>query len=97
LLDKHPALTALVCLNDRMAIGAMQQCQSSGKRVPEDISVIGYDNIPNAASSLPPLTTIDQQAPELGRTAAHILFELLKEKTPEPVILPTRLVVRHST
>jgi LacI family transcriptional regulator len=97
LLDAYPELTALVCLNDRMAMGAVQQCQALHRRVPEDMAVMGYDNIPQAASMLPPLTTIDQQAPELGRTAARMLFSLLKSHTPEPVILPTQLIVRGST
>jgi LacI family repressor for deo operon, udp, cdd, tsx, nupC, and nupG len=90
-------MTALLCLNDRMAIGAVQQARAMGRQVPEDVSIVGYDNIPSAASLLPPLTTVDQQAPELGRIAAHMLFEVLKDKTPKSIILPTRLVLRESS
>ncbi|MEP7293894.1 MAG: LacI family DNA-binding transcriptional regulator, partial [Chloroflexota bacterium] len=76
LLEQHPHLTAIVCLNDRMAMGAIQHIRSVGKRVPEDISVIGYDDIPAAASFAPPLTTINNQAPLLGQSAAQLLFDL---------------------
>ena len=97
LLDNHPGLTALVCLNDRMAMGAIQHIRSIGKRVPEDISVIGYDDIPAASSFEPPLTTINNQAPELGRSAAQLLFDLLDGKAVQSLVLPAELITRAST
>ncbi len=97
LLDEHPHLTALLCLNDRMAMGAVQHIRSLGKQVPDDISVIGYDDIPAAASFAPPLTTISNQAPLLGQTAANLLFDLLDGKAAEPCVIPTQLIIRGST
>ena len=97
LLEQHPELTALICLNDRMAMGAIQQARQLERSVPADLTVVGYDDIPMAAAFDPPLTTIDQQAPELGRIASRMLFDLLDEHSPESVVLPTRLVVRRSS
>jgi DNA-binding LacI/PurR family transcriptional regulator len=97
LLEAFPELTALVCLNDRMAMGAIQQARQLGRNVPRDLTVVGYDDIPMAAAFDPPLTTIDQQAPELGRVATQMLFDLLNNQLPEPVMLPARLVVRRSS
>ena len=97
LLSQHPDLTALVCLNDRMALGAIQQARAMGRRVPEDLTVVGYDDIPAAAVFSPALTTIDQQAPELGRVAVQMLFDVLKGNKPEPVDVPTRLIIRQSS
>lgn len=97
LLEDHPDLTALLCLNDRMAMGAIQQARSMGRNVPDDLSVTGYDNIPTAAVFAPPLTTVDQRSPEQGRLAAQMLFEVLRGKTPDPILLPPHLVVRQSS
>ncbi|RMF78940.1 MAG: LacI family transcriptional regulator [Chloroflexi bacterium] len=96
LLTEHPELTALLCLNDRMAMGAIQQIRNMGLDVPSDISVVGYDDIPAAAIVAPPLTTINQQAPELGRAAAKMLFDILDGHKPERVEMPTHLIVRES-
>jgi DNA-binding LacI/PurR family transcriptional regulator len=97
LLENYSDLTALICLNDRMAMGAIQQARTMGRKVPRDLTVVGYDDIPTAELFAPPLTTIDQQAPKLGQIAAAMLFEVLNGKHPDPVILPTRLVVRQSS
>jgi len=105
LLTEHPDLTALLCLNDRMAMGAIQTAQAMGRQVPDDLSVIGYDNIPLSMAdniplsmaSSPALTTIDQQAPELGRIAATMLFEVFDGKQPATATLPTTLIVRQSS
>jgi DNA-binding LacI/PurR family transcriptional regulator len=97
LLGAHPNLTALIVLNDRMAMGAIQQARALGYAVPGRLSVVGYDDIPAAATFAPPLTTVCQQAPELGRAAARMLFALLDKQNPEPVSLPTHLVIRQSS
>jgi DNA-binding LacI/PurR family transcriptional regulator len=97
LLERHPDLTALVCMNDRMAMGAIQQAREMGFEVPRDITVVGYDDIPMAATFSPAVTTISQQGPELGRKAARMLFEVLSGNRPEPVELPTHLIVRQSS
>lgn len=97
LLNEQADLTAILCINDRMAIGAMRQLQQMGKHIPDDISVIGYDNIDMSIISNPPLTTIDQPASTLGQNAAKMLFELLDGQSPNSQVLPTRLIVREST
>jgi DNA-binding LacI/PurR family transcriptional regulator len=97
LLEQHPDLTALLCLNDRMAMGAIQQAREMGRHVPDDLTVTGYDDIPTAAVFSPPLTTISQRAPEQGRLGAQMLFEVLNGKNPDPVELPPELLVRQSS
>ncbi|MBI5930599.1 MAG: LacI family DNA-binding transcriptional regulator [Chloroflexi bacterium] len=90
-------VTALVCINDRMALGAIQQVQKMGFRVPDDITVVGYDDILSAQLFSPALTTIDQRAPELGHQAAQMLFALLNNEIPDSVVIPTRLCIRESS
>jgi len=97
LLTRHPEITALICLNDRMAMGAIQQARLMGRRVPQDLSVTGYDDIPAASSFAPPLTTIDQRAPESGQVAARMLFDILEGATPEQTVLPVHFVLRETT
>jgi len=105
LLDRDPGITGIVCYNDLTAIGAVRAIRARGRRVPEDVSVVGYDDI--ALSSLvdPPLTTIAQRMPEMGRWAVERLGELIERNgsgadvplRPPPVILPVELRVRAST
>lgn len=97
LLARYPHLTALICLNDRMALGAIQYARQSGRDVPTDLSVVGYDDIPMSAAFSPPLTTIDQRAPELGHAAVRMLLQMLGKRAVEPLTLPVHLVVRQST
>ena len=97
LLTTHPELTALIALNDRMAMGAIRQLQEMGYVVPERISVIGYDDLPQSNEFHPPLTTINQQLSNWGGLAMNMLLEVINDKTPEPIILQPRLVVRQST
>ncbi|CED71736.1 HTH-type transcriptional repressor PurR (purine nucleotide synthesis repressor) [Aliivibrio wodanis] len=72
--------TALFCFNDIMALAAISKIQQSGLKVPEDISVIGYDNIELSAYFSPPLTTIHQPKRRVGKTAVEILLERIKDK-----------------
>lgn len=97
LLNQHPDLTAIVCMNDRMAMGAIRQAQQTGRRVPEDISITGYDNIAMSEVLTPPLTTVNQHASHMGHTAFQMLMELLRGNEPTSVVLPTHLVIRGST
>ena len=97
LLDEHPELTALICLNDRMALGAIQELRLRGVSVPEDVSIVGYDDIPLAALFAPSLTTINQHAPDLGRAAVQMVFSIMNGETPEPLVLPAELVARESS
>ncbi len=91
--------TAIFCENDEMAIGAIQRIRQCGLRVPQDVSVAGFDDIPFAAFCDPPLTTIAQPAEAFGRHAVEMLvaqFEQRPLDTPH-LILPYSLVVRGST
>jgi LacI family transcriptional regulator len=97
LLDAHPDLTAIISLNDRMAMGAILAVRNRGREVPRDVTIVGYDDIPIAATISPPLTTIDQQAPELGRSAMRMLLDVFGNHSPELVKMPTRLIVRQSS
>jgi len=96
LITDHPDLTVIIGLNDRMAIGAMSRLQSMGMRVPEAISVVGYDNIPITASTQPKLTTIDQKPIELGKAAAELLLKQLNDAQPINVVVRPSLVLRES-
>jgi len=89
--------TAVFCTSDEMAIGLMRTLLSAGLRVPEDISVAGFDDIEFAAVAEPSLTTIHQPRRELGQAAATALIDLLQGRTtPKRIRLETELVVRDS-
>ena len=88
-------ITGVVCYNDLAAIGAMRALRSAGRRVPEDVSVIGFDDIEMAAWTDPPLTTIRQPIGAMGRWAVSRLFDDARER--EQVHLDPTLVVRGST
>ncbi|MCC6613968.1 MAG: substrate-binding domain-containing protein [Anaerolineae bacterium] len=98
LMDKH-RFTALVVGNDQMALGAISALHERGIRVPEDVSVVGFDDIPESAYFLPPLTTIRQDFSELGRKGLDCLVALIQragDRGGQHVITP-ELVVRGST
>lgn len=97
LLENNPTLTAIIGINDRMAIGAIQYLHDIGKHVPNDISVAGFDNIELSNLATPTLTTVDQQPTEQGRIAAQMLFDLLNGNPPQSIVLETTLVLREST
>jgi LacI family transcriptional regulator len=83
-----------------MALGVMDAVRNRGLRVPDDVSVIGFDNIPQAAMVRPALTTVNQPLEKMGRVATQMLMELTqkKEKAKEEnrIELPTELVIRES-
>lgn len=89
--------TAIVCASDLLAKGVIDNCIRHGYRVPEDVSVIGFDNIPIAATTEPPLTTIAQQRNELGRCAYTILSSLINHVCISKTLLRPLLVEREST
>jgi LacI family transcriptional regulator, galactose operon repressor len=100
LLALAPRPTALVTHNDIIAIGAIKAASDSGLRVPEDLSLAGYDDIAQASYSVPALTTIDYPKHRMGRAAAQLLLDLLAGREtlpPATIVLPVRLVVRGST
>jgi len=98
LLEHNDSLTAVFCSNDLLAIGAISSIKQKGLKVPEDISVVGFDDIPLAKYMGPPLTTIRQPAYEKGIEAAKLVIRYLeKKKKPKSVILDIELIIREST
>jgi DNA-binding LacI/PurR family transcriptional regulator len=97
LLSARPDLTAILADSDLLAIGAMRAVAEAGRRVPEDVSVAGFDDSPIAAQARPPLTTVHQPLAEKGEAAYGLLQEMLAGGPPREVHLPVELVVRGST
>jgi DNA-binding LacI/PurR family transcriptional regulator len=89
--------TALVAANDQMALGAIRAFQESGLRIPEDISIVGFDDIPEAAFFGPPLSTIKQDFATLGKLSAHCLVEQLKGVQNGTVTIQPTFIERKST
>lgn len=96
-LMRSPRPTAVVCYNDMTAIGALRALKDRGLGVPQDMSLVGFDDIEFASYVDPPLTTIHQPKDEMGRLAMWMLLDLLSGKTVENVIVTGKLVVRAST
>jgi DNA-binding LacI/PurR family transcriptional regulator len=91
-------LTAVFVASDVVAFGAMAALRESGRRVPDDVSIVGFDDIPLAAYLDPPLTTIHLPAHDLGRAAGVALLDGIHGRQVEPrTVLPTELVIRSST
>ncbi|AYF99444.1 LacI family DNA-binding transcriptional regulator [Protaetiibacter intestinalis] len=88
--------TAIFSANDQMALGAYRALGEEGLRIPEDVSVVGFDDIEEAVDFSPPLTTIAQDWDLLGREVLRVASESLDGAPPQRVLLPTRLVVRES-
>jgi LacI family transcriptional regulator len=98
LLDLREAPTAIFASNDLSAIGTMEAIRQRGLHVPEDISVIGFDDIPQASTAYPMLTTVHQPLDQMGRVAVRMLLEHIdnSEHSPYRATLATRLIVRDS-
>jgi DNA-binding LacI/PurR family transcriptional regulator len=94
ILDKAPEATAVIALTDNLALSILNQAKKRGLSVPKALSIVGFDDIPEAASSDPPLTTIRVSAYETGRVAVQLLLE---SAPPRQVVMPVHLVVRGST
>lgn len=98
LLQVRPPFSAVVCCNDWMALGALEVLRRRGICVPEDVSILGFDDAEPAALASPPLTTVRQPVLEIGKRAAQLLIQQIEQKTPckEHVIFPGELVQRDS-
>jgi DNA-binding LacI/PurR family transcriptional regulator len=97
LLAGHPDLDAVFVANDKMAVAALRVLREHGKSVPEDVAVVGFDDLAMAPHTVPPLTTVHQPIQALGREMARMLLTLMAGGQPTPLILPTRLIIRGST
>ncbi len=87
---------AILAASDLIALGAMRALAAAGVRVPEDVAVVGFDDIPAATQANPPLTTVMQDPALAGRTLVETLLGRIREQPVEGQLLPTRLVVRQS-
>jgi DNA-binding LacI/PurR family transcriptional regulator len=98
-LAADPACTAVFAANDQMALGVLRAMAERGRKVPEDVSVVGFDDIPDASSYLPPLTTVHQDFAEVGRRCVQAMLRQIRHEPVDAgtVLVPTTLVVRAST
>ncbi len=104
LLEQAPDLDAVFASSDQIALGALGAAARLGRRVPHDLAIVGYDNIPESAFFIPPLTTVYQQLNQMGRAAVQMLFGMIAarragtalEETPLKIITP-ELIIRASS
>lgn len=96
LLAAHPDLDGVFAASDNMAAGALRALKGAGRRVPEDVAVVGFDDLEVARRTEPALTTVSQPIRGLGQEMATMLVRLIDGDSPTPIILPTHLVVRGS-
>ena len=96
-LLEHHSITGVLCFSDVFAQAVVRAADELGKRVPEDISVVGYDDSPLSSTHRPPLTTVRQDISAKGRMAAGMLADLLDGRAATSQLLPVTLVVREST
>jgi DNA-binding LacI/PurR family transcriptional regulator len=99
LLERQVPFTAIVCYDDLAAIGAIRALRDHGLRVPQDISVVGFDDIQSAAFNTPSITTIRQPLHEMGMNAARLLLQRIRgqRSVPRQVSVLPELVIREST
>jgi DNA-binding LacI/PurR family transcriptional regulator len=97
LLERAPDLDAVFANSDMMAVGAINVLRQSGRRVPQDVAVVGYDDLTIAKFSSPPLTTISQNLPLAGQLLAQNLIQNIETGLVTSVTIPAELVIREST
>lgn len=98
LIRQFPDLTAIFCTSDEMAIGAISAAYKLGINIPNDISIIGYDNLKISEMAIPPLTTIAQPLVEMAKRATEILFKLINNKNTDvhSIVMPHQIIERES-
>jgi DNA-binding LacI/PurR family transcriptional regulator len=98
LLERTPEIDGVFVASDLMCLGALLALRELGRRIPDDVAVVGFDDVPLASCANPPLTTVRQPIRRLGREMVRSLLHRLSEPRgdPRPIILPTELVVRSS-
>jgi LacI family transcriptional regulator len=106
LLERRVPFTAILAFNDQSAIGAIARLKEHGLRIPQDVSVVGFDDIPSAQTNHPTLTTVRQPLRSMGETAANALLSYVeapepphkpRTATPETLIVKPEFVIRNST
>jgi LacI family transcriptional regulator len=97
LLDSRAPFTAIFAANDQMAFGAALGLHRRNLRVPQDVSLVGFDDVAGALFSIPPLSTVHHPVVELGQIAARAMLQLLAGEVPEVALPAPRFIVREST
>jgi len=104
LLEQYPEMDSIFVSNDQMALGSLLTLHARGLRIPEDIGLVGFDNIPESAYFLPPLTTIQQDQYYVAKVAVQEIIKIielgwqgLEADYPQSIIVPPTLVVRESS
>jgi transcriptional regulator, lacI family len=99
-LAADPEVTAIFCANDELALGLIRAMHEQGRRVPQDVSVVGFDGLAVGEYSFPPLTTVRQDFKRHGREMVGLVLEQVASRTLDgsrSIIIPTELIVRGST
>jgi DNA-binding LacI/PurR family transcriptional regulator len=96
LLELHPDLDAVFAASDLMAVGAMAALRKAGRRVPDDVAVVGFEDAGFARHTDPALTTVYQPVEAMGREMALLLADLIHGGQPRQVVLDTHLIRRDS-
>ncbi len=97
LLSADSGLTAIVCVNDLMAVGAMREIRGRGLRIPEDISVTGFDNVRLSQFCYPALTTVHIPRDQIGQNICEVLIPNMETMLEHEILIAPELVVRDST
>ena len=99
LLRERPDLDAVFCASDLMAVAALGVLQAAGRRVPDDVAVVGYDDSPIATTTRPELTSVRQPIEEMGREMVHLLAGGIEQngRVPRHIVLATELIARASS
>jgi len=99
-LAQEPGVTAVFVANDQMALGVLRALHERGRSIPGEVSIVGFDDIPEAQYFTPPLTTVRQDFGEMGRSSLRLLLDLMKSDRAQPpshLTIAPELVVRRST
>jgi LacI family transcriptional regulator len=97
LLDSRVEFTAVFAANDQTAYGAMLALHRRGLKVPQDVSVVGFDDLPTSAFIIPPLTTVHRFTDEIGEGAAEAMIDLIERRSPHARVSSPTLAIREST
>ncbi|NBO45499.1 MAG: LacI family transcriptional regulator [Actinobacteria bacterium] len=96
LIESNPSIDGVFVANDLMALGAMSVLEEQGRNIPEDVAVVGFDNMFAGRLGRQQLTTIEQDVQGLGAKAAAMVIRMIDGERPKSVVLPTRLIVRDT-